>query len=70
MKRTDDITVVGSGDIPFGAVPRPRLTTTFFDLPSAAAAVGTTIERLLAGQDPAPASPLTAQPHLITRDSA
>jgi hypothetical protein len=40
--------VVGSGDIPLGAILRPRLTTTCFDLPRTATAVGAIIERPLA----------------------
>jgi len=45
-----DIAVVGTGNHPPGAAPRPALTTTHFVVPDLARVVASSIRRLLDGQ--------------------
>ncbi|MET9660641.1 substrate-binding domain-containing protein [Streptomyces sp. NPDC006510] len=64
-----DIAVAGSDNLPLGAALRPQLTTTYLDLP-AAAAVARTMERLLQGEDLDPGPAAVARSRLVIRESA
>ncbi|WP_318209488.1 MULTISPECIES: LacI family DNA-binding transcriptional regulator [unclassified Streptomyces] len=65
-----DIAVAGSDNLPLGAALRPQLTTTYLDLPAAAAAVARTIEHLLQGEDLDPGLAAVARSRLVIRESA
>jgi LacI family transcriptional regulator len=64
------VAVMGSGNLPVGALLRPALSTTYFDMPAIARVVASSIRRLLDGQDLDPGVACAVQPHLIARESA
>lgn len=65
----EDVAVVGSGNLPLGAMLHPRLTTVHFDTAAIGRAVASSIRQLLDGQDVDPQLAAAVQPHLVIRDS-
>ncbi|MFB7160965.1 LacI family DNA-binding transcriptional regulator [Streptomyces sp. NPDC056242] len=70
LRVPEDIAVIGTDNHPLGAALRPALTTTYLDPVEGAAAVASSIVRLLRGEDLAPGLAEIARPRIVTRDSA
>ncbi|MFI5653359.1 LacI family DNA-binding transcriptional regulator [Streptomyces anulatus] len=70
LRVPEDIAVIGTDNHPLGAALRPALTTTYLDPVEGAAAVASTIECLLRGEELPPSLAEIARPRIITRCSA
>ncbi|MFF9510975.1 LacI family DNA-binding transcriptional regulator [Streptomyces sp. NPDC014724] len=70
LRVPEDIAVIGTDNHPLGAALRPALTTTYLDPVEGAAAVASSIERLLAGEELDPGLAEIARPRIATRSSA
>ncbi|MFJ9544181.1 LacI family DNA-binding transcriptional regulator [Streptomyces sp. NPDC101225] len=65
-----DIAVVGSGNMPLGALLRPGLTSTYFDMPAIGSVVADSVARLLAQEELPEEAGTVARPRLVRRESA